>query len=812
MKRVLSLFVAMGIALYLSGCGGGGSEPSATSNQVGGGVSVKSLNFESTDTSGSITLGFTTVVPNTLSLSIDSIGLTSDKYDISVLSVLPSTLTFDTSGQKSMSVSFSYTPKSSSVTGPIKLEDMKLTFKETYRSKLSNSETSKTTTINTISASGNGGSSSGGGDGGGTTPIFGYHLDSVSKKISVTKTGSSYQIEVALYYVDQFDNRTPVVDGNVIANFIQPIHGKMVSYSQTTDSSGIATFTYVSPKRIEDANATTLKFYWDQDPTVSLNIDLSFDIQSDKQVYDLYLEPSNFVISGPGQTKDIRIVTVNSKNVGIPTSIQVEQLANGDGNSYGSFDKSSTFDTDDSGVAVLRYTAPETIPNSTSREIAISSTDTSGNAVVKRLRIDFQTANETNATTYDIDIVSQNALEVNGSGSFTVNIFKEGNPDEIILNNYVNEVNVTTTFTDMIEINGSNKATYSNSGTKVIPVTTSTISGTVLVDISANIYDGEKNITITKRVPLVILSGPVSALSLVYVHTIYDKEKGLFEDRWNIHAVDKYANPAREGISLYPTLINGYKHIGYAAGSIVASDPANFTDTSAPFGAVDVNPPYNDRLIIMPQSIPEKIDKSYLGDWTISRVVDSSTLELEDIYAGPDDSQLKYIIGSEKRALADVISIADIKSAEPSGTYKTDANGNVRFDVTYDPMLVGHTLTLSAKTYNGTVRSGTAIRTSFRGEGYSVNSKKIDNDGNTHVVTLSISINPNGEPLVGVELVPDSITTDSGQCTLNPASVPIRTNNNGSFTVLIDTAGDINKAKECTISWEATNSSIYYEY
>ncbi len=806
MRRASIFLVAIVFAMFLAGCGGNSENSIYNNDSLSGSVSVEALSFSDDNGSVNLTLEFSTTVSSGASLEIENIAIESDKFQISNFIVTPTKLTFSSSGAKNVVVNFDYNS-----TTALQISDLKLSYTETYISNLSGEKLDIPKENVSILFVPNTNDTAASGDEQ-TVSAFGYHLDSVSRNISISNTGSSYQIDIALYFIDEYGRSSPVVNENIVADFVQPIYGKMDSYTQNTDSSGIAKFTYISPQRIDDINSTTLKFYREKDLGVFLEINLSFDIQSDKQVYDLYLEPSNFVVSAPGQTKDIRIVTVNSKNVGIATTVQVEQLANGDGNYYGSFDQPSTFTTDESGVATLNYTAPTAIPNTAYREIEVSATDSSGNVVIKRLKIDFQTVNETNATVYDIDIVNENTLEVNSTGSITVKIFKEGNVDEIISNSYVNEVNVSTAFTNMIKINGDSNTTFSNIGFKVIPVTTSTISGSALIDLSANIFDGEKNVTISKSVPVVILSGPISALSLVYVSTTYDKENGLFIDRWNIHAVDKYANPAREGISLYPTLINGYKHIGDAAGNIVAGDPANFTDTSAPFGVVDVNPPYNDRLIIMPQSIPEKIDKSYLGDWTISRVVDSSTLELDDIYAGPDDSQLKYIIGSEKRALADVISIADIKSAEPSGTYKTDANGNVRFDITYDPMLVGHTLTLSAKTYNGTVRSGTAIRTSFRGEGYSVNSKKIDNDGNTHAVTLNISINPNGEPLVGVELVPDSITTDSGQCTLNPASVPIQTNNNGSFTVLIDTAGDVNKAKDCTISWIPSNSSIYYEY
>ncbi len=820
MRRVSITIFALFVSLFIAGCGAGGGDTAADGLSSDTTVAVKSANFSSTATDGSVTLSFTSAQISDVIVIIDSITLDSNNYNITINSVTPDSLRFDAGGQKSVTISFAYTPKSSSVSGNLELGDLILKYRKILRSKLSNTETSQQVTVNSIQSAAGSGGSSGGGSGGTTTPApvtTGYQLSSASSAVTVTSSNQLINIYVALSYTDIYGNSTPVVGKSVNANFIQPIYGKLISYSSVTDSSGIATFIYVSPERVQDINNTELRFYWADDPTVTLNMDLQFNTQGDILISNLYIEPSNLVISTPGQQKTIKVITVNAENVGVPAEVQIEQLANGDGNSYGSFDKPSVITTDASGTATITYTAPDSLPDAASRTINISANAGNDSSVVKQLTLQFETIRDTNATDYEISLLSDPNLEVNRTGQITVQIHETGNSDKEIPSSYVYDVNVTSRFTNLLDINGSATARYSGRSTRVLEVHTSTVSGTALVDISADIFNGEKRVTITKTVPVTILSGPVSSLSLVYVGTEYIEDDGLFKDIWNIHAVDKYSNPAREGVTLYPTLINGYKVIGYAEGAITASNPAQFTGAAGAFSSVETAAPDNDRLIIMPQSEwidrgwPRRIDKSYLGDWTITSVIGTDTLVLEDNYNGPDADRLKYIVGGEKRALADIISLAHVDSGEDPRTFQTDANGNVRFKVVYDPMLVGHTYTLSAKTYaDDGSRSGTAVRTNFRGMGYNVNSVKIDNDGNTHTVTLSITIKPNSDPLVDVAITLDSVTSDSGQCV--PVKVYNNTSRNGKVNVDVNTLGDANKAKECTISWITKNSSIYFEY
>ncbi|RUM45308.1 MAG: hypothetical protein DSY46_03100 [Hydrogenimonas sp.] len=544
--------------------------------------------------------------------------------------------------------------------------------------------------------------------------------------VTVAQSGSSSTINVTLSYQDENNITHPAVGETIIADFLQPMYGKLGSYKAVTDASGIATFTYTSPDRLQyvDGNETNLTFYWEQNVSITGATRLIFNAQTDGQIAKLYVVPSELIVTEPNQQQTLQIVTVNANNVGISTNVQIEQLANGDGIDYGVFDR-TTVTTDASGRAEILYTAPSALPNA---ERNITLTELSQN-ISANFTLRFQNATETNATLYDINVSTENSLEVDSEGRMTVTIHEVNNPNNLISPDYVYDVNVSSRFANLLDFNGTSLYHYSGTSVKVITATTKTLSGVALLDINATIFDGEKNTTINKTIPVVIMSGPVSALSLVYASSKYYNETGLFEDVWTIHAVDKYSNPAQPGTLLHPTLINGKKIINYTTGSIVPGVPVQFKDATNPFANIDVS---EDRLIVLPYV--DRLSKAYLGGWTISSIVDNGTLDLNESYYDQQVDQLKYIIGSEKRVLRDQIVLADIKSKQADGSYAVDENGTVQFVVKYDPLLPGHTYVLAATAYTDSNRSGTSVVTNFRGTGFSSSTEKIPNDGNDHDV------------------------------------------------------------------------------
>jgi hypothetical protein len=184
----------------------------------------------------------------------------------------------------------------------------------------------------------------------------------------------------------------------------------------------------------------------------------------------------------------------------------------------------------------------------------------------------------------------------------------------------------------------------------------------------------------------------------------------------------------------------------------------------------------------------------------------------EDYYDSADNDKLRYVIGDQDRVLDGNVYTADVKADVGYENYVTDDNGLVKIVVTYDPPLTGHTYSLGVNSYKDTVRSGASSRVAFRGIGYdwSASPAPIKNEGNTHYVTLTITIKPSGDYLDGVEITPQSISFDSQQCTLNSNSdLHVK---NGKVTVKVDTQTVASGDTECNLQWVPNNSSIYYEY
>ncbi|MBD3790501.1 MAG: hypothetical protein IE885_09125 [Campylobacterales bacterium] len=632
---------------------------------------------------------------------------------------------------------------------------------------------------------------------------YAIYLDA---NFTVTQPSESHTIKVAL---EQNENNTtaPAVGKTVVAEFIMPMYGTLAQYEAQVGLNGIATFEYTAPDHMPDVNETNITFYYKDDHSVMGQTTVIFDRETVMGVENLYVVPQSFTVTNPGQEQNITIITVNSENVGVSATVQLEQPNNG--TDYGSFNTTNVT-TDASGKAVVLYTAPGSITGLSERNITV--TELSAN-ISKELNIKFGTP-DTLGTNYEIVVQTPQALAVDGMDQITVKIQELDNPSNVIADGNVHEVNLTSQFTNILTFAGNSADyTYNNSGTKAIEVDTKTVSGVAVIAISASIYNGDHDVVLTKLVPVTVLSGPVTAMSLFYVSSSQNSV-GEFINTYTIHAVDKYANPAREGVVLSPSLINGTKiteNNTSATGRILAgTDPVEFRDSNVGFSAAGVDT--TDRLIIVPNSVNSA--ETYLGNWTID-TVGAHYLYLSEAYYDVTTNGLSYIVGNEDR---DIIgygkATADIKGT--AGSYVTDANGNVQFDITFDPILAGHTVTVAAHTYDGN-RTGVAKVAGLRWGNYSSTTVTVDNNGSSYPVTLSLGINDIGgnglEPLVDVDIVPEGILSSSSQCGLDTsASNDLHTDENGQISVWIYTKGTDGDIKECDISWSKSNAHIYREY
>jgi len=246
---------------------------------------------------------------------------------------------------------------------------------------------------------------------------------------------------------------------------------------------------------------------------------------------------------------------------------------------------------------------------------------------------------------------------------------------------------------------------------------------------------------------------------------------------------------------------------GQNTGEIVENgSPDEFRDATVNiFANVDTD----DLLSIITN--PNRLNNAYLGNWSISDVLNNNTLELAEAYIDQTTDLLNYVIGNSDRYI-DQYGIATVDIKDRGNGYVTDQNGNVQFEITFDPILAGHTVTISANAYDGN-RTGVAMVAGLRWNRYNSTVVKVPNDGNDHNVTLGLSISDGLEPLVDLDIVPASIVSSDTGCDLNSSAVQnLHTDSNGQIRVQISTGIPPSQAVDCDISWSATQAGIYREY
>jgi len=326
-----------------------------------------------------------------------------------------------------------------------------------------------------------------------------------------------------------------------------------------------------------------------------------------------------------------------------------------------------------------------------------------------------------------------------------------------------------------------------------------------------------------------------TALSIVYAST--EEVAGKIVGHYRVHAVDDNGNPI-SGLKLKMSLINGVKQIRHqklqrGTGDILSAEPIMLKDVGIDFTQTDIR--VGDSLIILPSS--GKTDVNYLGDWTISNI--GSELELkENSYNLESTENLTYIIGNEERLLGGdngdrgVIAVAHIQDVNSTST--TNEKGFTLFDVVFDPVLAGHTVTVGVHTVNGT-RLGAAKVIGLRGAEFPPVETSIVNSGGKVVVPMTLSIDPgNGgtEHLVDVEINPLSFKVEPiDSCTLNSNRSNFHTDSGGRVILVIDTKGKVavvdkngtsvvdengipktEGADNCTVKWDGGITSTYLEY
>ncbi len=642
------------------------------------------------------------------------------------------------------------------------------------------------------------------------------------KSLTVDALDSVYEIDVAVA-VDDDTGRHPAIDTNVTAEFLQPVFGWIEKYTVKTDSSGTARFVYHSPKNIRGLSDTSLYFY--TDTNVRQNTKIIFKPQ--EGVDRVYLMPQTLQVTKSNEEQNITIVTVNKDNIGVPANIKIEQLYNGDGKDYGKF-STTLVTTDANGKGSFTYTSPSSLYGLDDRTVKLTE-EKSG--ITKDLTITY----DQGSIDYQISIDAPKTLSIEQNSTIVVSIHEKGNKDNIIEDENVKNVTLSVKdYYSMINFpDDSIRYSYSVDANKEVDVETKRVSGVAIIEAEATVFNGKRDIKIQTAIPVTIMSGAISSISLNYISTKADADTGLFYDYYNVHAVDKYANPVNNGGHFHPTLICGGNENNATAPATII--PAN-ADTNSSFGEIRKGPEYTifqdtqnrpfdkvdasrDRLIVLPTA--DASNKNYIGGWTISNVFGDYELGLEEDYYGKDAKGLRYIVGDEDRLLMGEVHVASVTDANDGQDYTIDGNGVAKIKVAYDPALVSHTYTLAVTAYGENARSATALKDSFRGnDKYNVSDSVVvvPNHGNADTnVSVAIETPGGGSTwLDDVDIVPSSITVNpADKCKLdfNADTTDLHVKR-GVFTVNVKADVDDNQTKEveCTVKWNGTNSGIYLEY
>lgn len=623
--------------------------------------------------------------------------------------------------------------------------------------------------------------------------------------IIVTKADSDQTIKVSLSKQENGGIEEPAVGKKVVAEYLMPMYGKLDTYEAEIDDSGFATFTYTSPARLDDLSDTNITFYYKENNNVIGKTTLLFRPSStENQVRKLYVIPSKIIITEANENREIHIVTVNSKNIGVSSTVTIENPTLDDVE-YGEFDPSEPVSTDAGGNAKVTYIAPDSISGLFERNITF--TDASG--LTKEFVIDFEQSAV--GDIYEINVSIPDSLKVDDIDHISVTIHKKGDPNKVIEDDDVYNVNVTSVFDNILTLDGGEKSfEYKQAGTKTINVETSTLAGTAVLEINASIFNGDRNVTLETSIPVTVLSGPVSTMSMAYIGSgDCQSEPGLPADKYLVHIVDKYSNPA-QSVTISPTLINGTKVTQTKSGQINNPGNPDFNDSTADYSSIDDS---KDRLIILPTS--DRTDQSYLGNWTIDEVLSNHELNFREEYYGNLEENLTYVIGNEERVVGGNLAVAHIVS--PSGEYETDSGGGLKLEVCFDPALVTHTVSLAASTVNDGNRIGVGVKDFFRWSKFNSTTVTFDNDGALHAAGIRLGAEGLGVDLANIRVETSSfIVKTKPHCKIDPTMPTIVvTDDAGVAAIRVVTDGNISSTggvNECSVTWNKTVGSIVSDY
>ena len=603
------------------------------------------------------------------------------------------------------------------------------------------------------------------------------------------------------------DNTTPI-STNVNIDMLVAQNGDLVGtfdkYEFNTDNNGEATVTFTPTSDISlfEGNKT-IEFKTENNKSTKLTL----QFLPQKTVSKLVVIPSYIKITENNQQQQFKIIALDNSNRGISTKIDMNRLLDDENNEYGTLDKYSVT-TDDTGEAIINYTAPDNKDNfdgNYSIDFKVEGMPVETNATLEFLKP------ETNATEYMVQLIVPDSFAVDSKDSFTVKIVEKSDTTKYIQDNKVNDVNVSVV-NNLISFESNetnNSYEYNDSSSKSIDIYSNIHSGIEFVDVNASIDNGEENVTISQRFKVVVISGPISSISINYLGTEYDNNDGLFIERYAVHAVDKYSNPANAGSRIYMGAINGNKINKDKNGTIDFNNDKNVTEFNVTnVNLKDAGVEENDVVTILANN--DRLDSSYLGGWTIKELIADSNLTLNEKYTGDKVDLLSYVIGNEKRydSCSDSIRLIDFNST--NGSYEVGANGIAYISAKYDPFLVGKTISFYANA-DSNKRVGVSVKKILEGTGTTTNPTTITvtNDTNSSAdgnVSMQFNINNANMFLQNTHLTKDNFIFVNGSSTgCKYTDINVTTDCNGIYWIQVTVPAN----SKCIVKWNSTFTEEY---
>ncbi|RLA77306.1 MAG: hypothetical protein DRG78_17625, partial [Epsilonproteobacteria bacterium] len=497
--------------------------------------------------------------------------------------------------------------------------------------------------------------------------------------------------------------------GTIYVQYPQSVIDKNISVgffdnSEVAISGGKAIFNYTGPNPLEtlaDGHQSFTFRYKENSAVLPANLTVAYNPYG--VINNFFILPSTVTVLHPEQTNEIKIVAVDANGVGVAADILIQQPIL-DGKDYGSFDTLSVT-TDSTGIGILNFTAPKNIADLEKRVLLFKHL---ASDLEQNLTIVYENDIGSSTKTYDIEMSLEAFVPVDSSSLAGVKIVQRGTT-AIIKSEDVKDVNVSTTYIDHLAFETAS-VNYKEKGEASIAFDTKNRSGIAMIDVSALIFDGVKDVVIQNSFPVVIHSGPIASMSMFLSKSELDANLNIYKDYFTINASDKYGNPVSAGTVIHPTLINGVKISSLdenGSGNLVI--PNTFTDMDENLSLVTAD----DRLIVLPS---EKVsEKEFFGSWDILSVDSDDNITLDNNVSTSSTQKLRYIVGNESRVINNVTTVATIQS--PTGSYTTDSNGNLQFIVSYDPLLVGKKVYLSANSQSDNSRIGVAMESILKYNG-----------------------------------------------------------------------------------------------